>query len=61
MLTGLAVAGNQKVEPVMIITYQFGVRQFWRDFSLYEYVDMTVKYWNFEYLLKGGYRNFYLL
>ena len=44
MLTGLAVAGNQKVEPVMIITYQFGVRQFWRDFSLYAYVDMTVKY-----------------
>ena len=61
MLTGLAVAGNQKVEPVMIITYQFGVRQFWRDFSLYVYVDMTVKYWTFEYLLKGGYRNFYLL
>ena len=44
MLTGLAVVGNQKVEPVMIITYQFGVRQFWRDFSLYVYVDMTVKY-----------------
>ena len=52
MLTGLAVAGNQKVEPVMIITYQFGVRQFWRDFSLYAYVDMTVKYWTFEYILK---------